>query len=102
MPSSIALTPLLRCAHMCPTALPMERWLAYLLVRVLLQVAGSRESALKPSQVPPTPCREEGPTRLLRPWRGIREPWDRSEHWVLKRGGRIETMWRNSCQNCPK
>lgn len=60
MPSSIALTPLLRCAHMCPTALPMERWLAYLLVRVLLQVAGSRESALKPSQVPPTPCREEG------------------------------------------
>lgn len=57
---SIALTPLLRCAHTCPTALPVEHWLAYLLVRVLLQVAGSRESALKPSQVPPTPCREEG------------------------------------------
>ena len=35
-------------------------------------------------------------------WRDIREPWDRSEHWVLKRGGRIETMWRNSGQNCPK
>lgn len=56
---SIAPTPMLRCAHVCPTALPMECWLAYLLVRVLLQVAGSRESALKPSQVPPTPCREE-------------------------------------------
>lgn len=40
-----------------PLPLCMEHC-AYQLVRVLLQVAGSRESALEASQIPPTPCRE--------------------------------------------
>lgn len=46
---------------MCPRVPhhPLRGVLAYLLVTVLLQVAGSRESALEPSQIPPTPWREE-------------------------------------------
>jgi hypothetical protein len=57
------------CARSLPT-----RHCTYLLVRVLLWIVGSRESALEPSQIPPTPCGEaEGLMRgknLLFPQQG--------------------------------